>query len=374
MIYLDNSATTKIDKRVIEKMTPYLSKYYGNPSSVYKFGQISRRAIDRSREIIANYLNSDLQEIIFTSGGTESNNLALKGIVNGNNKNKISHIITSEIEHDSILNTLKEIKNIEVTYIKPDQTGKIKVEDVDNAIKENTILISIIHANSEIGVIQDIENIGKIAKKNNVLFHVDAMQSLKYLDIDVNKFNIDLLTFGAHKINGPKGIGALYIKRGTPIQALIKGGSQEYRIRGGTENLSAIVGFGEAVELLKSEKYKRQEYVKTLRDNFERDILKINGTKLNSNASNRMPHLSNILFDKINSESMLIQLDLYNISASAGSACSSLSIEPSHVLTSIGLTEKEAKHSIRFSLGHENTQIEIEKTIQVIKEILNKYE
>ena len=222
--------------------------------------------------------------------------------------------------------------------------------------------------------IQDIENIGKIAKKNNVLFHVDAMQSLKYLDIDVNKFNIDLLTFGAHKINGPKGIGALYIKRGTPIQALIKGGSQEYRIRGGTENLSAIVGFGEAVELLKSEKYKRQEYVKTLRDNFERDILKINGTKLNSNASNRMPHLSNILFDKINSESMLIQLDLYNISASAGSACSSLSIEPSHVLTSIGLTEKEAKHSIRFSLGHENTQIEIEKTIQVIKEILNKYE
>jgi cysteine desulfurase len=372
MIYLDNSATTKIDPQVVKEMIPYLEEYYGNPSSLYHHGQISRRVIDRSREIISQYIGSDIQEIIFTSGGTESNNLAIRGVSLAL-KNKGRHIITTEIEHDSVMNTIKNLEGFNITYLKPDKNGVISEEDLDKEIQDNTILVSIIYANSEIGTIQNIKALSNIAHKKGILFHTDAMQAAKYLDINVENLGVDLMTFGAHKINGPKGIGALYIKRETPIKPYLFGGSQEYNMRAGTENVAGIVGFGKAIEILSHNIYKRIEKVKNLRDKFENTLKDIGNIKFNSTAKNRMPHLTNVYFKNILSESMLVQLDLNNIAASAGSACSSLSIEPSHVLKAIGLTDYEAKHSIRFSLGHENTLEEIEKTIQIIKKINENY-
>ena len=372
MIYLDNSATTKIDNRVVEEMIPYLKEFYGNPSSLYHSGQIARRAIDRSREIIANYINSDIQEVIFTSGGTESNNLAIRGVASAL-KNKGKHIITTKIEHDSILNTIKSLENFEITYLNNDKNGVIDENELRDSIRDDTILISIIYANSEIGTIQNIKSLSKIAHDKKVLFHTDAMQATKYLDLNVQNLDIDLMTFGSHKINGPKGIGALYIKRETPIKPLITGGSQEYNMRGGTENIANIVGFGKAISLLSSEINQRRNTVFNLRNIFEEKLKKIKGVKINSNAEIKMPHLSNVFFKNISAESMLIQLDQSGIAASAGSACASLSVEPSHVLIAIGLGTTEAKHSIRFTLGHENTIEEINKSIEIIKEINGKY-
>jgi cysteine desulfurase len=372
-MYFDNSATTKIDERVVDAMIPFLKDRYGNPSSIYKSGQDIRREIDNAREIIANYINSEIQEIVFTSGGSESNNLAIKGTYEAL-KDKGQHIIISSIEHDSVLKTVQSLKGAEITYIKNDKFGNISLDDLEKSITDKTILVSIIYANSEIGTIQNIKEISKIVKEKGIIFHTDAMQAMKYLNMDVSELNVDLMTFGAHKINGPKGVGALYIKRETPIKPLISGGSQEYRIRGGTENVPGIIGFGKATEILKEERDKRYKKVKHLRDSFEKEILKIDNVNINSKADNRMPHLSNILFKNITSESMLIQLDNNNIAASAGSACSSLSIEPSHVLKALGMSDTDVKHSVRFSFGHENEEEEILKSINIIKDILKKYE
>jgi cysteine desulfurase len=372
MIYLDNSATTKIDDRVVEDMLPYLTEFYGNPSSLYHYGQTTRRAIDRSRETIANYIGSDIQEIVFTSGGTESNNLAIKGIAKAM-KNKGRHIITTKIEHDSIINTVQSLDDFEITYLNPDKNGVIQEKELEDAIRPDTILVSIIYANSEIGTIQNITSLCNITHNKGVLFHTDAMQATKYLNLNVNNLGIDLMTIGSHKINGPKGIGALYVKRETPIKPLITGGAQEYKMRGGTENVTNIVGFAKAIEILSSEIEQRKEKVKYLRDIFEKKLKSLDGVKINSNAKEKMPHLINAYFKNVTSESMIIQLDLRGIAASAGSACSSLSLEPSHVLIAIGLSETEAKHSVRFTLGHENTIKEINKSIDIIKEINEQY-
>ena len=376
MIYLDNSATTKIDPLVVKEMIPYLKDYYGNPSSLYHYGQQGRRAIDRSREILSNYIGADIQEVIFTSGGSESNNLVIRG-VSCALKNKGRHIITTQIEHDSIIDTAKSLNlnGFDITYLKPDKNGFISEKDLEKEIRGDTILVSIIYANSEIGTIQNIRSLSDITHSKGILFHTDAMQATKYLNINVVEIGVDLMTFGAHKINGPKGVGALYIKRETPINPIITGGSQEYNMRAGTENVAGIVGFGKAIEILSTEKLSRGNKVRKLRDRLETKLNEMDNIKINSTAKidNRMPHLTNILFKNIPSESMLIQLDLNNIAASSGSACSSLSLEPSHVLKAIGLTDKEAKHSIRFSLGHENTEEEIDESIKIIKKINENY-
>ena len=367
-IYLDNSASTKILKNVINAMLPYLYDEFANPSSTHTLGQRSRIAIDNAREIIANYLNSDIQEIIFTSGGTESNNLAIQGVTKAL-KSKGKHIIVSKIEHDSILKCVQMLEDFDITYLPVDKNGFISKESLTKAIRKDTILISIMHANSEIGTIQNIKELADIAHEKNVLFHTDAIQSIKYLDINVANLGVDLLSFGSHKIYGPKGVGGLYIKRNTPIIPLFPG-SSEYGMRGGTENVAGIVGFGKAIEILSNERNTRYSKVKILRDFFEKEIIKtINGAKINGNTNQKLPHITNIYFPNIDTESMLINLDINGIYASAGSACASISIEPSHVLKAIGLSTFEIKHCVRFSLSEMNTKDELIKTVDIIKNI-----
>ncbi len=363
-IYADNAATTKIDPRVLDEMMPYLKETFANPSSIHSMGQRSRRAIDRSRECIASYIGCDIQEIVFTSGGTESNNLAIKGMTL---KNK-GHVITSAIEHDSILKPISEIsENRHITYIDPDSMGHISTEDVKNNIRDDTVLISIIHANSEIGTLQDIKAISQIAHEKGIPVHTDAMQSFKYENI--METDADLITFGSHKIHGPKGIGALYIKRQTQIKPMITGGEQEYKMRGGTESTALIVGFAKAVEILKNEREERYKYVKNLQSEFEKEILsQIPGSRING-AEEKLPDISNIYFKDILAETLLINLDREGIEASAGSACTALSIEPSHTLKAIGMTDDDAKRSIRFSFSHENTTEDIHTILKVIYKI-----
>ena len=363
-IYADNAATTKIDPRVLDEMMPYLKETFANPSSIHSMGQRSRRAIDRSRECIASYIGCDIQEIVFTSGGTESNNLAIKGMTL---KNK-GHVITSAIEHDSILKPISEIsENRHITYINPDSMGHISTEDVKNNIRDDTVLISIIHANSEIGTLQDIKTISQIAHEKGIPVHTDAMQSFKYENI--METDADLITFGSHKIHGPKGIGALYIKRQTQIKPMITGGAQEYKMRGGTESTALIVGFAKAVEILKNEREERYKYVKNLQSEFEKEILsQIPGSRING-AEEKLPDISNIYFKDILAETLLINLDREGIEASAGSACTALSIEPSHTLKAIGMTDDDAKRSIRFSFSHENTTEDIHTILKVIYKI-----
>ncbi len=366
-IYADNAATTKIDPRVLEEMMPYLKDTFANPSSIHSMGQKARRAIDRARECIASYIGCDIQEIVFTSGGTESNNLAIKGMTITNK----GHVITSDIEHDSVLKPISDIsQNRDITYVKPDSTGHISPEDVKSNIREDTVLISIIHANSEIGTLQDIKSISKIAHEKGITVHTDAMQSFKYENI--GETGADLITFGSHKIHGPKGIGALYIKRQTKIKPLITGGEQEYKMRGGTESTALIVGFGKAVEILQNERNERYRYVKNLRSEFEKEILsQIPGSKINGGGE-KIPDISNIYFKNILAETLLINLDREGIEASAGSACTALSIEPSHTLKAIGMTDNEAKRSVRFSFSHENTVDDIRTIVKVISGIYKR--
>ncbi|MCL4393201.1 cysteine desulfurase [Patescibacteria group bacterium] len=367
-IYLDNSASTKMLENVVNAMLPYLYDEFANPSSTHTLGQRSRIAIDNAREIIANYLNSEIQEIIFTSGGTESNNIAIQGVAKAL-KSKGRHIIVSKIEHDSILKCVQMLEDFDITYLPVDKNGFVSPKSLKKAIRKDTILISIMHANSEIGTIQDIRKFADIAHEGNILFHTDAIQSIKYLDINVVDLGVDLLSFGSHKIYGPKGIGGLYIKRSTPIVPLFPG-SSEYGVRGGTENVAGIVGFGKAIEILSRQRNERYKKVKILRDFFEKEIIEtMKGIEINGNTSQKLPHITNIYFPNIDTESMLINLDMHGIYASAGSACSSLSIEPSHVLKAIGLSSSEIKHSVRFSLSEMNTRDELIKTIDIIKNI-----
>ena len=448
-IYLDHSATTPIDKSVLKAMLPYLSDNFGNPSSVHSFGQEARAAVDNARHQIAGFLNCKSTEVIFTSGGSESDNLAIRGVINQTlkqvqNDKKIPHIVTSAFEHHAVLETIKELEaegKIEATYIKPNCDGIIKVEKVEKAIKENTVLVSIMYVNNEIGTAQPIREIGKMIERINrkrliengnlygkkkkeignkaiiqsqislpadasrqamqagkpisnfhqllskIYFHTDAVQATEYFPMDVDYLHVDLLTLSAHKIYGPKGTGLLYVRTGVPIKHQIVGGGQEYKKRAGTENVAGIVGFAKAVEMAKKSKIKNQKSIRLgsaqprlikpkveiLRNKLIDGILKkIPNSFLNGSKEFRSPVNVNISFINAEGEAILLNLDMEGIAASTGSACTSGSLEPSHVLLSMGLSPKECHGSIRFTLGRSTTETEIDKVLKVLPAIIKK--
>ncbi len=366
-VYLDNGATTQVDKEVVKAMQPCFTEIYGNASSLHTFGQEARQALETSREIIAKRINAEPNEIIFTSGGTESDNLAIKGVAYAN-KDKGNHIITTKIEHHAVENTCKSLEKegFKVTWLDVDEDGLINMEQLKREINGKTILLSIVHGNNEIGTIQDIEAIGKICKEKNVYFHTDSVQSFTKTKIDVKKQNITLASFSAHKIHGPKGIGALYIKKGTKIKKLNDGGSQENNLRAGTENIPGIVGFAKAVEIVKEGDCKK---IQELRNYFiERIEKEIPEVKLNGSRKQRLCNNINIIFKYIEGEALLLRLDDKGIAVSTGSACSSRELKPSHVLTAIGVPPAMAHGSIRFTLSKFTTKEELDYTIKYLKE------
>ena len=404
-IYLDYAATTPVDPQVLRVMLPYLREKYGNPSSIHFLGEEAKTAVGKARKIIVDFLGCLPEEIIFTGSATEANNLAIKGLVRGlkskiyNLKSKI-HIITSMIEHHAVLEPFKalEKEGVEATYLPVNKSGVINISDLVKVIKENTVLVSIMYANNEIGVIQPIKEAGKLLKDINQLreksgapkiyFHTDAVQAINYLDCDVNKLGVDLLTLSAHKIYGPKGVGTLYAKKGTPLEPQISGGGQELGIRSGTENVAGIVGLGEAIEKVKKSRLRLSGFggqakipapsrpvgrcgagknIERLRNKLIQGIIKtIPDVQLNSSIKNCLPNIINFSFKGVEGEAVVLALDQKGICVSTGSACASRSLEPSHVLLALGLTEEEAHSSVRFSLGRYTTTREIDYVLKVL--------
>lgn len=371
-VYLDNASTTKVDEKVLKEMIPFFTENYGNASSLHIKGSESKNAIEKVRRQISSKLNCDEKEIYFTSGATESNNLALKGLFLKNFPEK-NHIITSKIEHDSILETCKylEKQGAKVTYLDVDKEGFINLEQLNKSITEKTFLISIMQANNEIGTIQDLEQIGKIAKEKNILFHTDATQSFTKIPINVKKMNIDLLSASSHKIHGPKGVGFIYIKEKTKIEPLLHGGGHERKMRSGTENIPGIVGFGKAIEISNE---KENAKISKLRDKLIQGILNsITQTKLNGPKGNkRLPNNVNISFTNVEGEAIGGYLENKGIYVSTGSACMSNTLSSSHVLKAIGLTDLEQNSSIRLSLSKYTTQKEINYVLKTLPEIITK--
>ena len=373
-IYFDNAATTKLDDEVLKEMLPYLKDNYGNPSSIYKLGREARKAIEDSREKIAKVLNCKANEIYFTAGGSESDNTAIKGTAKANKK-RGNHIITSKIEHPAVLETCKQLEKegFEITYISVDEKGIVDLEELKKSIKPTTILITIMFANNEIGTIQPIEEIGKIAKGNNIYFHTDSVQAVGSIKIDVQKLNIDSLSLSGHKFYGPKGVGALYVKTGVPFEKFISGGHQERNKRAGTENVAGIVGIGKAIELAYENLDEYNKKIKELRDYYVKQVEeKIPYIKINGDMEKRLPGNSNISFRFIEGEGLLLNLDLKGICASSGSACTSGSLDPSHVLLAIGLPHEIAHGSLRVSIGKYNTKEEIDYLIENLMEIVTR--
>ena len=373
-IYFDNAATTKLDDDVLKEMLPYLKDNYGNPSSIYKLGREARKAIEDSREKIAKVLNCKANEIYFTAGGSESDNTAIKGIAKANKK-RGNHIITSKIEHPAVLETCKQLEKegFEITYISVDEKGIVDLEELKKSIKPTTILITIMFANNEIGTIQPIEEIGKIAKENNIYFHTDSVQAVGSIKIDVQKLKIDSLSLSGHKFYGPKGVGALYVKTGVPFEKFISGGHQERNKRAGTENVAGIVGIGKAIELAYENLDEYNKKIKELRDYYVKQVEeKIPYIKINGDMEKRLPGNSNISFRFIEGEGLLLNLDLKGICASSGSACTSGSLDPSHVLLAIGLPHEIAHGSLRVSIGKYNTKEEIDYLIENLMEIVTR--
>lgn len=373
-IYFDNAATTPVRKEVYDEILPYFMQYYGNASSVYTIARESKKALEKAREQVAKALNADTDEIYFTAGGSESDNFALKGIAEAMEK-KGKHIITTQIEHHAILHTCEYLqqRGFEITYLPVDEYGKISLEELKNAIRKDTILISVMFANNEIGTIQPIKEIGAIAREKGIYFHTDAVQAVGHIKIDVKEMNIDLLSLSGHKICAPKGIGAIYIKKGVPINPLIHGGAQEKKRRAGTENIAGIVGLGKAIELANAEIEQNTAKVTALRDKLINGILeKIPYSKLNGHPTDRLPGNCNISFEFIEGESMLLLLDSKGIAASSGSACTSGSLDPSHVLLAIGLPHEKAHGSLRMTLEHYNTEKEVDIVLEELPNIVSK--
>lgn len=369
MIYLDSAATTKVDEKVVEAMKPYFIEKYGNASSKHNMGQDAKRAMDDARKIIADSIGAQREEIYFTSGGTEANNFALKGVIWATRK---KHIITTKIEHDCVMNSCKwlESQGVKVTYLNVDKDGFVNPEDVKKAITKETAIVSVIHGNNEIGTIQDIAAIGKICKEKGVYFHTDACQSHTKVDLDVHRQNLDMVTLNAHKIHGPKGIGALYIKEGTKISPLLHGGGHERGMRSGTENIPGIIGFAKAVQLAKSS---YRDSMHNLQKKLAEGIVKIEGVKLNgaSLGHKRLCNNINILFEGAEGQVIGEYLDAYKICTSVGgSACSSHTHLPSHVLSALGLKEQECKSSIRFSLSRFTTEDEINQVLKLLPKVI----
>ena len=372
LIYLDNAATTQVYPEVLDAMLPYFTEHYGNPSAIYSFAGESKKAVDEARANVAALINARTEDIYFTGGGSESDNWALKATAEAY-ESKGKHIITSRIEHHAILHTCAylEQKGYEVTYLDVDEDGKISLEELEKAIRPDTILISIMSANNEIGTIQPIKEIGKIAHDHGVLFHTDAVQAFGHIPIDVEEMNIDMLSASGHKINGPKGIGVMYIRKGVKIRSFIHGGAQERKRRAGTENVPGIVGYGKAVELAMASMEQRMKHETELRDYaITRIENEIPYCRLNGDRVKRVPNNINFSFQFVEGESLLIMLDMKGICASSGSACTSGSLDPSHVLLAIGLPHEIAHGSLRMTLGADTTKEDIDYTVDQLKEIV----
>ncbi|TDT70594.1 cysteine desulfurase [Hypnocyclicus thermotrophus] len=373
-VYLDNNATTKLCKEAFEAMVPYLTEYYGNSHSMHRFGQETGKALREARETIANLLKIEADELIFTASGTEANNIGIRGVVRAFER-RGKHIIVSEIEHPSVRNTAKDLEKLgyEVTFLKVDKNGLVDLEQLKKSIRKDTVLISVMHANNEVGTIQPLKEIGQIAKGHRILFHVDAVQTVGKLKFSPKDYNIDLMSFSAHKFYGPKGVGALYIKKGTRMAKFITGGGQEKGLRPGTSNVAAIVGMAKALEVAFKnikEEYKKE---KELRDYFEEKIIeKIPEIVINSKEVDRLPGTSSVTFKYLEGESILLSLDFKGIAVSSGSACSSEDLHASHVLLGMGIEEEFAHGTIRFSIGRYNTKEEIDYVINELPPIIER--
>ena len=370
-VYLDHAATTPVDAEVLEAMIPFFSKKFGNASSLHSWGREAKQALEESRQKVADLINSDANEIVFTGGGTESDNLAIKGIAFKHGK---GHIITSKIEHPAALETCKylEKKGFKVSYLPVDKYGLIDIENLEGEIREDTILISIMHANNEIGTIEPIEEIGKIAKKHGIIFHTDAVQSIGKIDIDVKKLNVDLLSISSHKIYGPKGVGALYVRRGTKLEPILHGGGHEQGMRSSTENIAGIVGFAKACELAKKRLKEDSAKMRRLRDKIIKSVLEIEEAYLTGHPEKRLPNNASFYFKGIEGESLVLMLDAKGIAASTGSACSSKKLQASHVLLAIGIKPEDAHGSLRLTLGRENDEDDIDYLLEVLPGVIHK--
>ena len=372
-IYADNSATTKLSPVVLEKMLPYLTEVYGNPSSIYRIGGKAREALDQARENIAKNLGAQrANEIYFTSGGSESDNWAIKGVAHAMKKKGKTHIITSKFEHHAVLHTCEalEKEGFEVTYLDVYENGLVRPQDVAAAIREDTALVSVMYANNEIGTIQPIPEIGKICRERGVIFHTDAVQAAGYVRINVEEQHIDLLSMTAHKLHGPKGCGLLYVRRGVPIETLIHGGAQERGRRAGTENVAGVIGLDAALQLALDGMEERNKRLSSLRDRLMDELLKIERSRVNGDRVHRLPNNVNMCFEGIEGESLLLRLDMNGISASSGSACTSGSLDPSHVLLAIGLPHEIAHGSMRLSFSEETTDEDIDVIAEVVPEVV----
>ena len=370
MIYLDNAASTQIHEDVLNSMLPYLKEQYGNPSSIHRYGRLTRKAIHKARKQIASLINADPAEILITSGGTESNNTVLMGI---SSQFSSGQIITSSIEHDAILEPCKKLvsNGFQVDYLPVDKSGMIDLSDLKNTISENTRLVSIMFGNNEVGTIQPIVEIGKICHKHNILFHTDAVQAVGKLPVDVSELGVDLLSISSHKLHGPKGIGALYIKNDVKINPLILGGGQEFRLRSGTENVASIVGFGQACEIAQNNLSKNILYVKKLQTLLvERVLDQIPETTFNGHSEFRLSNNAHFTFLGVNGEDLIIKLDEYGIAASTGSACSVNTQKSSHVLESMGFSLEQITGSLRLTVGIFNTENEIKETVDILKKVV----
>lgn len=366
--YFDHSATTAVNEEVLKEMLPYFSIEYGNASSVYGIARSAKRAVNRARQKVAKAINAKEKEIYFTSGGSESDNLIIKGIAYAN-RDKGNHIITSKIEHHAVLDSCKtlEKEGFEVTYLNVDENGKIDIEQLKNSIKESTILITIMFANNEIGTIEPVKEIGKLARAHNIYFHTDAVQAVGNVKIDVEEMNIDALSMSGHKLYGPKGIGVLYVKNGVKFNKMQDGGHQEQNKRAGTENVPGIVGLGKAIELAYTNFDEKYQHIKELRDYYVQQVeQKIQNIKINGDKKERLPGNSNISFKFVDGEELLLKLDEKGICASTGSACTADSTEPSHVLLAIGLPQELAYGSLRITLGHDNTKEDIDFLVDTL--------
>ncbi|MGI9953000.1 cysteine desulfurase NifS [Moorellaceae bacterium AZ2] len=373
-VYLDHSATTPVRPEVLEEMLPFLKEEFGNPSTIYSWGREAKKAVEEARARVAALIGAQPEEIVFTSGGTEADNMALIGAAYAN-QNKGKHIITSSIEHHAVLDTAQYLmrQGFKVTFLPVTPEGLVRVEDVAQAITDETILISIMHVNNEVGTIQPVQEIGKLARERGIIFHTDAVQSVGKIPVDVQDLNVDLLTASAHKIYGPKGVGCLYIRKGTRIQPLLHGGGQERKRRAGTENVPGIVGFGKAAELAGKELESEGRRLRALRDKLIDGVLaSIEETRLNGDRQQRSPINANFSFRYVEGESILLSLDMKGIAASSGSACTSGSLDPSHVLLAMGIPHEIAHGSVRMTLGRDNTEEDIDYVLEVLPDIIQR--
>jgi cysteine desulfurase len=372
-IYLDNSATTQVDEVVLNAMLPCFRENFGNASSVHLFGQEARAIVENARRSTAELLGADTKEIVFTSGGTESDNSALWGVFRSGYRPG-NHIITTKIEHPAILNTCKSLENAgaEITYVSVDSSGCVNLKAIEAAIRESTILISVMHANNETGVIQPIQQISRLAEKHGILLHTDAVQSVGKIPTNVKELNADLLSLSAHKFHGPKGVGALYIRKGTRLVPFMTGGSHERKRRAGTENVPAIAGLGAAARLAVERLPEMQTRIAQLRDRLENQVMnRISGGRVNGQAP-RLPNIANLSFEGLEGEAAVIALDLEGVAISTGSACASGSLEPSHVLMAMGLRPEVVQGSLRFSLGYHSTEEEVDRAIQLLEAVIQR--